>query len=149
MGIQAHIQARKSARMGGLMAAVALALGLAACGERVDTAGSPSQPTVGQRVDSAVERTEQAVEHMRDEAGRVAQQVENKVDDATITASVSASLAKDPDLSAVKIDVDTKSGVVTLTGPAPTAAAKERATTLAHAVTGVAGVNNHLQVPAG
>lgn len=144
---------QRSLRATGLVVGAALALGLAACGERVDTAGTqptqPANPTVGQRVDSAVERTEQAVDHMREEAGRVAQQVENKVDDATITASVSASLAKDPDLSVMKIDVDTQSGVVTLSGPAPTAAAKERATTLAHAVTGVAGVNNHLQVPAG
>lgn len=130
-------------RTAGLLAAVALTLGLAACGERVDTAGTqPAEPTVGQRVDSAVERTEQA-------AGNVAQKVERKVDDAAITASVNASLAKDPDLSAMKIDVDTKSGVVTLSGPAPTPAAKDRATSLAQAVDGVAGVNNHLQVRAG
>jgi hypothetical protein len=141
---------QRSLRTTGLLVGAALALGLVACGERVDTAGTqPANPTVGQRVDSAVERTGQAVDHMREEAGRVAQKVEHKIDDATITASVSASLAKDPDLSAMKIDVDTQSGVVTLSGPAPTAAAKERATTLAHAVTGVAGVNNHLQVPAG
>lgn len=130
-------------RAAGLLAAGALTLGLVACGERVDTAGTqPSEPTVGQRVDSATERTANA-------AGNVAQKVERKVDDAAITASVNASLAKDPDLSAMKIDVDTKSGVVTLSGPAPTAAAKDRATSLAQAVDGVAGVNNNLEVRAG
>ncbi|KQP37431.1 BON domain-containing protein [Pseudorhodoferax sp. Leaf274] len=132
-----------TSRAAGLLAASALALGLVACGERVDTAGmKPAEPTVGQRVDSAVERTENA-------AGNMAQNVERKIDDATITASVNASLAKDPDLSAMKINVDTKSGVVTLNGPAPTPAAKDRATSLAQAVQGVAGVNNNLEVRAG
>lgn len=129
-------------RGAGLVAAVALTLGLVACGERVDTANAPApttpaptaatpaEPTMGQRVDNAAERTER------------------RIDDAAITASVNASLAKDPDLSAMKIDVDTKSGVVTLTGPAPTPAAKDRATSLAQAVEGVAGVNNNLEVRA-
>lgn len=143
-------QHNTSYRAAGLLAAAALSLGLAACGERVDTAGAPSaNPTVGQRVDSAVERTEQAAGNMRDDAGRMAQNVERKVDDAAITAKVNANLAKDPDLSAMKIDVDTKSGIVTLSGPAPTPAAKDRATSLAQAVDGVAGVNNNLEVRAG
>lgn len=129
-------------RRAGLLATAALTLGLVACGDRVDTAtttpvtpaapaATPAEPTVGQRVDSAV------------------QQAERKVDDVAITASVNASLAKDPDLSAMKINVDTKAGVVTLTGPAPSAAAKDRATSLAQAVEGVAGVNNNLAVGAG
>ncbi|MNT20998.1 Osmotically-inducible protein Y precursor [compost metagenome] len=68
------------------------------------------------------------------------------VDDAAITASVSAGLAKDPDLSAIKIDVDTKGGAVSLKGPAPTAAAKSRAEEIAKAVQGVKSVNNQLEV---
>jgi hyperosmotically inducible protein len=143
------------ARTAGLLAAAALTLGLVACGDRVDTASNPApaptepavvpapaEPTVGQRMDSAADSTKQA-------AGNMADKVERKVDDAAITASVNASLAKDPDLSAMKINVDTKSGVVTLNGPAPTAAAKDRATSLAQAVDGVAGVNNNLEVRAG
>lgn len=136
-------------RFGGLVAAGVLTLGLVACGDRVETtsaapATAPAQtaePTVGQRVDSAVARTEQSASNM-------AQTAERKIDDAAITASVNASLAKDPDLSALKIDVDTRSGVVTLSGPAPSAAAKDRATSLAQAVDGVSGVNNNLQVRA-
>lgn len=145
-----NVQQPHRTRTVGLLAGVALTLGLVACGERVDTASSapttapattapapqatttpaPADTTVGQRVDNAMERTER------------------RIDDAAITASVNASLAKDPDLSAMKIDVDTKSGVVTLTGPAPTPAAKERATSLAQSVEGVAGVNNNLEVRA-
>ena len=69
-----------------------------------------------------------------------------QVDDASLTAAVSAQLAKDPELSALRIDVDTKGGVVTLNGPAPSEAAKARAGQAAKAVAGVTGVDNRLQV---
>ena len=63
-----------------------------------------------------------------------------------ITASVNARLAKDPDLSALRINVDTKDGAVTLTGPAPSQSAKDRAATLAREVEGVKSVTNNLSV---
>ncbi|MFD1709654.1 BON domain-containing protein [Ottowia sp. GY511] len=68
------------------------------------------------------------------------------MDDAGITASVKTDLAKDPDLSALAINVDTKDGVVTLNGPAPNAAAKDRAETIAKGVKGVKSVSNNLAV---
>lgn len=68
------------------------------------------------------------------------------MDDAGITASVKADIAKDPDLSALAINVDTQDGVVTLNGPAPSAAAKERAETIAKGVKGVKSVSNNLAV---
>jgi hypothetical protein len=73
----------------------------------------------------------------------------NKVDDASITAKVNAALAGDKELSALRIDVDTRDGVVTLSGPAPSASAKERAAELALKVKGVASVNNQLTIKAG
>ncbi|HEY0884978.1 MAG TPA: BON domain-containing protein [Ramlibacter sp.] len=73
----------------------------------------------------------------------------NKVDDASITAKVNAALAADKELSALRVDVDTRDGVVTLSGPAPTASAKERAAELALKVKGVASVNNQLTIKAG
>ena len=63
-----------------------------------------------------------------------------------ITAAVSTGLAKDPDLSAIKIDVDTKGGQVTLSGPAPNAAAKARAEEIAKSVKGVSAVDNRLEL---
>lgn len=72
-----------------------------------------------------------------------------KVDDASITAKVNAALAADRELSALRVDVDTRDGVVTLSGPAPTASAKERAAELALKVKGVASVNNQLTIKAG
>ena len=68
------------------------------------------------------------------------------VDDASITAAVSAGLAKDADLSAIKINVDTKGGAVSLKGPAPSAAAKARAEEISKGVKGVSTVDNQLDV---
>ena len=68
------------------------------------------------------------------------------VDDTAITTKVNAALAADDQLSALKIDVDTEAGNVELTGTAPDAASRERATTLAAAVDGVVTVENRLTV---
>lgn len=137
-------------RIASVLAVSALALGLAACSKTEDA-------TVGQRLDSAVDRTEQSATEARIKAESAMQSAGNKmeqgsqtamekIDDATITAQVSAGLAKDPDLSAIKINVDTVNGSVTLNGPATTPAAKERAQTIASAVKGVTSVNNQLTV---
>ena len=122
-----------------MLAASALALG--AC----DKAGDE---TVGQKVDSAIARTEQAGAGAKARTESAATSVAGAVDDASITAAVSTGLAKDPDLSAIKIDVDTKGGQVTLRGPAPDANAKARAEEIAKSVKGVNGVDNQLEVKA-
>jgi len=59
-----------------------------------------------------------------------------------ITTTVKAELAKDSNLSALKINVDTDNGRVALHGTAPTAAARDHATTLAQGVKGVVSVDN-------
>ena len=127
-----------------------------------------STKTVGQKIDSAVARTEQAAIGVKDatkasiesastalregaaQAKVAAQSATDGMNfdaqDAAITASVAAGLIKDPDLSAIKIDVDTKNGVVSLYGPAPSQAALERATMIAKAVKGVSAVDNKLTV---
>ncbi len=155
---------RPTHRVASILAVSALALGLAACNKT-------EEPTVGQRLDSAVEKTEQAAADARVKAEGAMQNAETKmeqgaanaeatakqaadsakgvIDDATITAQVSAGLAKDPDLSAVKINVDTVNGKVTLNGPAPSTVARDRAETIAKGVSGVTSVNNQLVVTAG
>lgn len=86
--------------------------------------------------------------NVKDAARETGAAVASTVDDVSITASVSSSLAKDPALSATRIDVDTKNGVVTLQGPAPSAVAKSRAGDIAKAVQGVSRVDNQLSVAA-
>ena len=72
-------------------------------------------------------------------AGRV-------IDDATITATVKTKLAADTRVSALDIDVDTKSGVVTLSGHVPDSTARSAALDIARTVEGVASVRDMLTI---
>ena len=69
-----------------------------------------------------------------------------KVDDAWITTKVKGELAKDSATPASKIHVNTKSGVVVLTGTVASAAEKEKAEKDARGIEGVVEVENQLMV---
>ena len=71
---------------------------------------------------------------------------QNVVYDSNITTKVKARLANDSALNLFKIDVDTREGVVTLTGSVPTEDRKRRASDLTTSVDGVKMVENLLQV---
>jgi hyperosmotically inducible periplasmic protein len=75
-----------------------------------------------------------------------AEQVGDKVTDASITAAVKMKMADDPVVSASKIDVDTKDGVVTLNGTVKSAAEEQKAIDLAKSVDGVKNVKSNLVV---
>src|SRR5262245_43900368 len=66
--------------------------------------------------------------------------------DSAITSSVKSKLATDPETSAVRIDVDTSNGVVTLSGAVPTAAEKAEAERVARNTEGVRQVVNNVTV---
>lgn len=156
------MNAHTSRRSLAISCSLVLLTALAACGKNSD------DQTVGQKLDTAVAKTEQAAaearvkaetsmskaeDAMKDAANKAqasgkstADKMANTMDDVSITTAVSAELVRDPELSALKINVDTKNGSVTLNGPAPTLAAKEKATTLAKAVSGVLSVDNKLVV---
>jgi hyperosmotically inducible protein len=117
------------------IAAMVASIGLAGCGQRDQSEagnyGSDTTTAAG------------------DQSGRTANtgsRMGAKIDDAMITTSVKAELAKDPSLSAVSINVDTENGRVALKGTAPSNEARERATTLAQNVKGVSAVDNQLTV---
>ena len=128
----------------GLLAisSLAMLLALSAC-DRGDNR------TVGERIDSGAAKSEQAARKAADETKAMGAAATNKIDDGLITTKVNAALVADKDLSAVKINVDTKDGVVTLTGPAPSAEAAAQATKIAKDIKGVISVNNQLVVKAG
>jgi osmotically-inducible protein OsmY len=69
-----------------------------------------------------------------------------KVGDAAITASIKAGIAKDPELSVMRINVDTNDGKVSLYGSAPNEAARQRAQSIAQNEKGVTAVDNKLAV---
>ena len=68
------------------------------------------------------------------------------VDDATITASIKASLVKDPVVSAMQINVETMQGVVQLSGFVDSEAKEERAVRIANLTKGVQSVNDNIVV---
>jgi len=141
---------------------VSALLALAACDRNRDGT------TVGQKLDSAVatveKRTDGSMAKAEQGADRALAAVKRDVNsaqvagakalesaaslvkDAAITSGVNAQLAKDAAFSAVKIDVDTRGGRVELSGMAPDAAARDRATLLVKDVEGVVAVDNRLSV---
>ena len=162
-----HAGARASRPIATLAIAGSLVvMALVACGKKNDS------QTVGQKVDSAIAKTEQVTREAKDKASasmakaeetmkvdaqkaqdsaksavdKVAEKISSTSQDVAITTSISAALAKDPDLSAIRIDVDSKGGAVTLNGPTPTVAARDKATVLAKAVKGVISVDNKLVI---
>lgn len=134
-----------------ILTAIAAAATLSACNRADDGR------TAGQKVDSTVAKVEKkadevqadmraAGEKAKDGAAGAMDTVTGKAKDAVITTSVNAELAKDSQLSALRINVDTVEGRVALRGTAPDAASKDRATTLAQRVDGVKAVDNQLTV---
>jgi hyperosmotically inducible protein len=66
--------------------------------------------------------------------------------DAALTAKVKTKFLADTSISGLKIDVDTKNDVVTLSGTVPSAAEKRRAVEVAKATDGVKSVVDNLKV---
>ena len=77
------------------------------------------------------------------EAGR---DVADAVGDAAVTAAVKSKFLADTTVSGLKIDVDTKDNVVTLTGTVGSAAEKAEAVRIARATSGVTSVRDNLKV---
>ena len=136
---------------GTLLMTVTVALALSACGRKED------DRTAGQKLDSGIAKTEQKANEAKAavkqemaeakaESKDAAAKLGNKADDAGITVSVNAALAKDSTLSALRINVDTSNGRVTLSGSAPDKTSRDRATSLAQSVKGVVSVDNRLEV---
>jgi hyperosmotically inducible periplasmic protein len=159
-------------RMLSVLLAASFVLPLAACTDRT------ANESAGQQLDSAVDKTKKATAAAAEKAAELAETARDKTkaylsspevkqdaaamkdavknlgsaavttDDAAITMSVSSALAKDPELNAAHIDVQTKDGTVRLAGAAPTASAKARAGEIAKGVKGVGTVDNALEVRA-
>lgn len=139
-------------RVAFVILAIAGTLALAGCNRN-------DNRSVGEKVDVGIAKTERAAEvaaaktkemltdpKLKADLKDAGVAISAKIDDAAITAAVAARLATDADLSALRISVTTKDGVVSLKGPAPSVDAKARASVLARAVQGVNSVDNELQV---
>lgn len=130
-------------------ASLAVLLALGACGDRIENTEMP-QPE-----QASVEINRQGMEGAKEEGA--AQGVANDTaamgaapgaaaqdPDVRIAEEVKTTLATHPDFGAVKIDVHSEDGKVTLRGQAPDPAAKEKAAEIAGAVRNVKSVENLL-----
>jgi osmotically-inducible protein OsmY len=79
-------------------------------------------------------------------AGEAADRTGAVLSDAAVTTAVKAKFLADTTVSGLKIDVDTKDGVVTLNGMVATRAEADRAVTLARESDGVKRVVSNLRV---
>jgi len=115
-----------------LLAALMASVGLvtAGCGDR-------SAERVGEKIDRTTSQVAAKTEAAADKATA-------KMGDAAITGSVKTALIAEPNLSALKIDVDTMNGVVTLTGTVDNNDQKSRAVSIAQGVSGVSSVKDNL-----
>lgn len=131
--------------------ALAAATMLGACGrdQARDDASSDNR-TVGQKADAAIastaSKTSEVAADVRKGASNAADVIGNKAKDLAITAEVKTRLARDKQLSALDINVDTNEARVVLRGTAPDTAARTQATEIARSVDGVLGVDNVLTV---
>lgn len=90
----------------------------------------------------AGDTAERAGEATKDAAGKVV----DATKDAAITTAVKSKFLADDDISGLNIDVDTKNGIVTLSGTVKTAAEKSRAVQIARNSDGVKSVVDKLKV---
>ena len=74
------------------------------------------------------------------------EKVKEFVQDATITTKVKTEFAKDKDVSALHIKVDTDHGVVKLSGDAKSKEEADKAAAIAQGTKGVVSVDNEIQV---
>jgi hyperosmotically inducible periplasmic protein len=95
-------------------------------GPRAPRAGEAQPPVAGDRTSS--------------------ESLGDKMSDASLTATVKSKLLADPDTSGLRIDVDTKDKVVTLTGKVKSQAEKGQAVQIARNTEGVKGVNDKLTI---
>jgi len=120
-----------------------------------DEAGDDAAAATSGAVDSASDKAGDAADAVGDAAratgdaaSAAARDAGPVVADAGITAAVKTRLLADPDVAGLRIDVDTKNKVVTLTGTVKTAAQVAEAEEIARDTSGVERVINNLKVGA-
>jgi hyperosmotically inducible periplasmic protein len=135
-----------------MLAAAAL---LAACEKKTTTVndttpGSTSSTTTtvttSPLASDAMAATTNAMDKAASATERGMAKAGEKLDDAAITGKVKSALIADPDIQALKIDVDTKDNVVTLNGSAKSKANGDKAVTIAQGVDSVKSVDNRLTI---
>ena len=98
------------------------------------------------KTDAAKRDADDKADNAQRKAGDATDRAGDAVGDAALTTKVKTQFLADDDISGLKIDVDSKNGVVTLTGTVPTAAEKNLALKVARSTEGVKSVVDRLKV---
>jgi len=116
-----------------------------ATGKTVDATKKAADKTVD-ATKKAADKTEDAAQKAGEKTKDAAVKSKDVTADASITSAVKTKLLGDTKVAGLKIDVDTKDNVVTLTGNVKTAAERDEAIRLAKNTTGVKSVVNKLTI---
>jgi len=140
----------------GVMAA--LALSLAACGQKQKPAAAPAAAKIESAAAAAASQAKQAAAaaeqkkaaEQNAQAGAAKQAADKKAAaDSALAGKVKAALAATPDLKYLGLDVNASDGNVTLFGTADYDAQRHEAQKVAAGVPGVKSVKNALQIVRG
>jgi osmotically-inducible protein OsmY len=126
-----------------VLAAAAL---LSACEKRTTTVTDTAPGSTSATTSSTTVSPSPAASKAMDATVTAMNKAGDAVGDAAITGKVKTVLIADPDVKALTIDVDTKNGIVTLSGTVDTAAHADKAVADARRVEGVKSVDNKLSV---
>lgn len=127
------------------LAALAALSALGACGQQ-DASITP-QASADAKPQTNVMGAPPAQPSPQDVA--VASPLGERINDAQIVSGIKAQFAGDKDISPMAIEVDSKEGMVTLSGVVTNTEAKVRADQIAKQMKDVKSVNNQLEVKAG
>jgi osmotically-inducible protein OsmY len=103
---------------------------------------------VEQKTEQTKDKVEQKAEQAKDKTKSTTESAKTGVSDSWITAKTKIALYADERVSGTQVNVDTKSGVVTLRGKVDSAEAKSAAESVAKSIDGARSVKNELQVVA-
>lgn len=117
----------------------ALLFGAAGCSDQ-------NNQKVGERIDNGMETAKDKVGQSADTAKEKLSQAGAAMDDAAVSAKVKAKLMAAPGLKSTDIQVDTREGVVVLSGTVDKMEDAQRAVQLAESVESVISVESRLAV---
>lgn len=110
------------------------------------TVAEPTAPTSGMETPSPTDMPSERDQGAKAKAKEKASDAGDVMSDAAITTAVKTKLLGDTKTPGMKIDVDTKDGVVTLTGDVASAAERTNAAKIAQGTKGVKKVVNKLTI---
>jgi hyperosmotically inducible protein len=143
------------------LAVLALAGALAGCEKKTTVSDAPGGGTVTHTTISPSPQASEAMRQINETMGHAASAIESgaaasqaltkagdAIEDGVITTKIKAALLTDPDVKGSQVGVDTRQGVVTLTGTVSTASGLERANRIARDTEGVKSVDSQVVVKA-